>query len=330
MAMLGLRFDLRVPDFASTTHAHQYRACLEMCEWADRLGLDSVVLQEHHGLADGYLPAPLTLAGVVLGRTPRIPVNISAVVAPLHDPVRLAEQLAVLDLAAPGRIGLILVIGYRAAEFDMAGVPMQGRGALLEECVEVLRNAWSGTSFEWRGRDILVTPAPATPGGPMLLVGGGSDAAARRAARLRCGFFPTRGDAALAVSYEDEAAKVGFTEGFCGHPTGPGFVMVSEDPDRTWAQIGPHALFDTQTYESWQDPPQQFMSVAYGAQTWEDVRASGVYRVFTPDECVALATEQGDFGALLLHPLMGGIAPDVAWESLELFEHQVLPRLRSA
>lgn len=328
MAMLGLRFDLRVPDFASTTHAAQYAACLEMSEWADRLGLDSIVLQEHHGLSDGYLPAPLTLAGVVLGRTPRIPVSISAVIVPLHDPVRLAEQLAVLDVAAPGRISVIAANGYRAAEFEMAGVEKQGRGALLEECIGVWRRAWTGEPFEWRGREVLVTPAPVTPGGPMVLVGGSSEAAARRAARLRCGFFPSHGDPAHVAAYEDEAQRVGFAEGFCGAPHGPGFVMVSEDPDATWEQIGPNALWDTQTYESWQDTPLGFLSVAYGAQTWQDVRESGVYRVVTPDECIAIAEEQGDFGSLVLHPLMGGIAPDLAWESLELFEQKVLPRLR--
>ena len=79
MAMLGLRFDLRVPEFATTTHPRQYATALEMADWADRTGLDMVILSEHHGAPDGYLPAPLTLAAAVLGRTPRIGVNVAAV-----------------------------------------------------------------------------------------------------------------------------------------------------------------------------------------------------------------------------------------------------------
>lgn len=326
--MLLVRFDLRVPEFASTTHADQYRACLEMCEWADRLGFDSVVLSEHHGTPDGYLPAPLDLAGVILGRTPRIGVNVAAVLVPLHDPVRLAEQLAVLDNAAPGRISLVGGIGYRVPEFEMAGVEKRGRGKLLEEYVGVLRKAWTGEPFEWRGRETVVTPKPATPGGPLLMIGGGSVAAARRAARLRCGFFPSAGDAALGEAYEDEAKKVGFAEGFYSLPSGPGFVMVSEDPDATWAKIGPHALFDAQTYASWQSAATRGHATDVpDATTWEDVRASGVYQVLTPDECLKLAKEQGELGSFMLHPLMGGIAPDLAWESLELFEQHVLPRI---
>jgi hypothetical protein len=58
------------------------------------------------------------------------------------------------------------------------------------------------------------------------------------------------------------------------------------------------------------------------------VRDSGIYQVLTPDEAVALA-QAGD-GGFHLHPLMGGIAPELAWESLELFENKVLPRLRPA
>ena len=68
MTMIGLRYDLRVPSFCSVTHAELYAACLEQCAWADRLGLDFVVLSEHHGVDDGYLPAPLTLAAAIAGR----------------------------------------------------------------------------------------------------------------------------------------------------------------------------------------------------------------------------------------------------------------------
>jgi alkanesulfonate monooxygenase SsuD/methylene tetrahydromethanopterin reductase-like flavin-dependent oxidoreductase (luciferase family) len=326
MAMLGIRFDLRVPEFAETTHAEQYAACLDMCEWADNLGLDFVVLSEHHGADDGYMPAPIPLAGAVLGRTKKISVNIAAVLVPLHDPVRLAEELAVVSLASGGRIGFVAGLGYRYEEFEMAGVDRKQRGKLLEESVEVMRKAWTGEPFEYRGRTVVVTPVPESP--PMILIGGSTEIAARRAARLGCGFFPAIGDPKLAEIYHDECEKVGFTAGFVSLPDGPGFVMISEDPDRTWDQIGRHALFDAQSYEQWQTPGQRSQVDVKGATSPDDVRTSGVYQVLTPDECVALAGEQGDFGTVLLHPLMGGIAPDVAWEGLRLFEEKVLPRIR--
>jgi alkanesulfonate monooxygenase SsuD/methylene tetrahydromethanopterin reductase-like flavin-dependent oxidoreductase (luciferase family) len=326
MAMLGIRFDLRVPGFAEVTHAQQYAACIDMCEWADGLGLDFVVLSEHHGTDDGYMPAPVPLAAAILGRTKRISVNIAAVLVPFHDPVRLAEQLAVVSLSSGGRIGFVAGLGYRYEEFEMAGIDRRDRGRLLEEGVEVMQKAWTGEPFEYRGRTVVVTPKPEVP--PMVLVGGSTEIAARRAARLGCGFFPAVGDPKLAEIYNDECENVGFGGGFVNLPQGPGFVMVSDDPDKTWDQIGRHALFDAQTYDRWQAPGQRSEVDVKGAQSPDDVRRTGVYQVLTPDECVALAEKQGDFGSVLLHPLMGGIAPDVAWEGLHLFEEKVLPRLR--
>src|SRR5713101_1577181 len=138
MAMIAIRYDLRVPSFATATHAELYTACLDQCWWADERGLDFVVLSEHHGVDDGYLPAPLTLAAAIAGRTKRILINIAAVLVPLHDPLRLAEQLAVLDLASGGRVSFVAGLGYRDEEFAMAGVDRSRRAPILEEYVEVM------------------------------------------------------------------------------------------------------------------------------------------------------------------------------------------------
>jgi len=321
MAMIGIRFDLRIPPFASLTPREQYAACLEQCRWADRVGVDLAVLSEHHGVEDGFMSAPVTLAAAIAGATTRLQLNIAAVLVPLHDPVRLAEQLTVVQLVSGGRLSLVAGLGYREEEFAMAGVERRTRGKLLEEYVGVMRRAWTGEPFEWRGRTIRVTPVPPSP--PAVLIGGGTEKAARRAARLRAGFFPSIGDPALAKAYDDACAELGFT-GFCMLPGGPGFVHVSEDPERDWARIGPHALYDAQSYAAWQAADQR-SQVTVHATTLDDVRKSGVYAVVTPDECVALAER---YGRVILHPLMGGIDPDLGWASLRLFADEVLPRIR--
>jgi alkanesulfonate monooxygenase SsuD/methylene tetrahydromethanopterin reductase-like flavin-dependent oxidoreductase (luciferase family) len=322
MAMVGIRFDLRVPSFSKTTHAEQYAACLDMCRWADDLELDICVLSEHHGVDDGFMSAPVTLAAAIAGATKKIRINIAAILVPLHDPVRLAEQLAVVDLVSDGRLSLVAGLGYRQEEFEMAGVDRKQRGKLLDESVRVMRQAWSGEPFEWRGRTVRVTPKPKTP--PTILIGGSTEIAARRAARLHAGFFPAIGDAKLAEVYNAECEKQGFHGGFVMLPGGPGFVHVADDPESEWERVGPHALYDAQTYASWQTPDQR-SQMHEEAQTIADMKKSAAYKILTPEQCVALVQEQG---RVILHPLMGGMSPEIGWAGLRLFEKEVLPRIR--
>jgi alkanesulfonate monooxygenase SsuD/methylene tetrahydromethanopterin reductase-like flavin-dependent oxidoreductase (luciferase family) len=169
---------------------------------------------------------------------------------------------------------------------------------------------------------VRVTPKPSSP--PLILIGGSTAKAAKRAARLRCGFFPAVGDAELGRVYREACDAEGFTGGFVMMPGGPGFVHVTEDPERDWRRIAPHALYDARTYHEWQTPGQR-SEVHVDARTEDDVRRSGVYRVVTPDECVKIAEQ---WGRVLLHPLMGGIDPELGWASLKLFAERVLPRIR--
>jgi hypothetical protein len=101
---------------------------------------------------------------------------------------------------------------------------------------------------------------------------------------------------------------------------------VSEDPERSWAQIGPHAVHETNGYGAWsaQDP---------GANPWrevttvEEVRDAGLYAVVTPEQCVALAHSLDSRAGLKIKPLVGGLDPAIGWPSLELFVEKVLPQL---
>ncbi|MFN8628263.1 MAG: LLM class flavin-dependent oxidoreductase [Candidatus Binatia bacterium] len=316
-----LRYDLRVPSGATVTHAQQYAACLEQCAWADAHGIDAVTLAEHHGSEDGYLPAPMTLAAAVAGATKRMGISVAAIIPPLHDPIRLAEQFAVLDLVSGGRINLVAVPGYRQEEFDMAGIARSARWRLLEEHIGVMRQAWTGEPFEWRGRTIRVTPKPRTQ--PTLVIGGVTEAAARRAARLRAGYNPSSSaDPRLPQAYHDECAKIGFTEGFIAPSMPIACMHVSEDPERDWARIAPYALYEAQAYATWKDP---VLGGRPAAATTEELRTAGAYRVVTPDECVALGRE---VGGIILHPLLAGMPAELGWTSLELVVAKVLPRLR--
>ncbi len=320
-AVSAIRFDMRLAPFATVTAAEQHRQCLEMSRWADDHGFSAITVSEHHGI--DFVSAPTTLAGLILGATSRAHVTVNALLVPLHDPIRLAEQVATLDLASGGRFTFVAGLGYKVEEFEMAGVDRRRRGALTEEYLQVLRQAWSGEPFEWQGRTIVVTPTPTSPPEMLMWAGGSVRASAERAARLRLPFFTMSTNPELADIYREECEKVGYTSGFFLYPNGPSFTFVAEDPDKAWDQLGPYALYDATSYNSWQSGAHD-NPVALQATTVDDLKASGMWAVVTPDECVELARRTG---SVALHPLMGGIPPELGWESLQLFVDEVQPRL---
>lgn len=319
-----VRFNLVHPEPAAGASLHdRYRAALDMAAYADEKGVTSAIVEEHHGSPDGWLPAPLTLAGLLLGRTERLAVIACAVIAPLYDPLRLAEQIAVLDLASGGRLVTVAGIGYRPEEYAGFGVDWAARGALQDEALETLLAAWTGEPFSYRGRTVRVTPRPYSRAEQMLFAGGTSKPAARRAARLGLPLFLAAHLPELEAYYYAQCERSG-TRGLCVMPPGDQALLhVTEDPDRAWAEFGEHFLYEARTYASWQSGGVR-SAVKSGAMTAEDLREEGIYRFVTPDECVSLARATGQ---LTLHPLCGGMPMAEAWNSMRLLAEEVLPRL---
>ncbi len=145
MAFTVVRFNLVEPDATPVSLSARYGAALEMAAYADEHGVDTVQTEEHHGVANSWLPSPFTFAGAVFGATRRIAVTVSAIIGPLHDPLRLAEDVAVLDLLSAGRLVTVAGIGYRPEEYERAGVEWGRRGRLQDELLETLLAAWTGS-----------------------------------------------------------------------------------------------------------------------------------------------------------------------------------------
>jgi alkanesulfonate monooxygenase SsuD/methylene tetrahydromethanopterin reductase-like flavin-dependent oxidoreductase (luciferase family) len=196
----------------------------------------------------------------------------------------------------------------------------------MDECLGVLRRAFTGEPFEWEGRRVCVTPRPATPGGPLLLMGGNSEAAVRRAARFGLGMLTQGGDPALERIYREASAAAGTRPGLFLNPTGdvPTSCFVAEDPERAWRELGPYLLHDAQTYAAWMGESSA-VSKSVARSVDELRRENGAYRIFTPAEAAAQIRKSG---MLMLQPLSGGIPPKLAWPSLELLAAKVLPAVR--
>ena len=326
MVMSVLRLNFVLPGLDPQRLSDMYRAGIEMAEYADQHGFTAVSLEEHHGADDGWSPAPLLTAGMVLARTSNVLVTISALLVPLHDPLRLAEDIAVLDLTSKGRLAVIAGLGYRPEEYAAHGKDWAARGKLMDECLEAMLNAWTGEPFEYRGQTVKVTPTPLTKPHPLVFVGGTAKPAARRAARLGLPFFPAAHLPELAEYYTAQCAEHG-TQGFAIMPPGDtAMTFVAEDPDAAWAELGEHFLHEATTYAGWQTPDIK-SSMHSHATTVDALRAEGIYRILSPQQCIDQAREQGEMTSFALHPMCGGLPVDRAWESLHLYAEKVLPEL---
>ncbi len=325
MPELVLTYDMRAPEFGASRN-DLFDAALDQAAWADELGFDLIGLGEHHCSEDGYNPSPLILASAIAARTRQIRIRTSVLLAPFYDPIKLAEDLAVLQTLSRGRLIAGLGAGYRAVEFESFGRRLEDRWRVMGEIIGLLKQAWTGEPFEYEGRSCRVTPAP-EPRAPEILLGGSSPAAARRAARIADGWLPPL-DPALWSPYRDECIAIGKPDPGSYPAQGPIFLWVSENPDDDWKWLMPHILHQLRSYASWTAESFGKPAGPYAEAVTEDtVRESAVYRVLSPEETLELANELGEPAVLYLSPLLAGIDPRRAEPMLRRFEDHVHPYL---
>lgn len=313
--MLTIRFDMRAPAWTAPP-ADLYAAAIDMCAWVETRGALVAVLSEHHGADDGHLPAPTILASAIAARTTSLAILLAAVPITLWDPVRLAEEIAVLDLISGGRVSYVLGIGHRREEYEHFGIDWDSRGRLADENLATIRDLLRGEPADCRGRRVHVTPGCTTDHGPLVMIAGGSRPAARRAARHGLGFISQTSAPELKDYYDEQCRVHGHAPGAVQMPLSgtPTVVFVADDVDRAWDELGPHLLHDAVTAASYRHGDDSVASITR-AQTVAELRAEGgPYRILTIEQ----GAEYVRGGRPLpLHPLCGGLTPDIAWRYLE-------------
>jgi len=322
--MYSMRFDMRAPDFGAAA-TELYEAAIDMCAWAETRGCLAAVICEHHGSPDGYLPTPLILASAIAARTRQLMMTL-VVILPFYEPVRLAEEMAVLDILSKGRAGYVFGLGYRPEEFEHFGLDPRARGRLADEKLGLLRRLLAGEEVRHDGRRIKVTPPPFSPQGPLMLWGGGSLAAARRAGRYGLGYLAQGDVPGSQEAYEEACREHGHQPGMTLLPNRdtPSVCFVAPDVDLAWQEIGPHLLHDARAYAEW-NPDNQTSAGINDVSDVDELRASSrTHRIFTADEAVAHIHAGG---MLTLAPLCGGLPPDIAWKYLRYVDEAVMPAL---
>jgi probable F420-dependent oxidoreductase len=333
-------FTGQIPATSQRTFHQDYGDAIELARLTEEQGLDSAWVSEHHFSSDGYLPSLLPLLAAFAAVTDRIELGTGVVLAPFHDPIRLAEDYAVVDQIAGGRVIAGFGIGWREEEFRAFGVDVSTRVGRTQELVEIVRRAWTEDRFDHAGRyhsysGMSVTPKPARV--PPILVGGFADAAIKRAGRIGDGYIASRAQPERVERAFEMAAEERRKAGKEGLPI-VGVLQnafVTEDPTRDWPLVRDGISHQLGVYAGWNagtDVPGRPLEVMPPEESV--IRRTTAFG--TPDEVADyLAALTGILGRypeshLVLRFHYPGMSAEPAARSIELFAREVAPRLREA
>jgi alkanesulfonate monooxygenase SsuD/methylene tetrahydromethanopterin reductase-like flavin-dependent oxidoreductase (luciferase family) len=330
---IGVLYDCRNPGRWPHDGARLYAQILEHAAACEAMGFDAVWLTEHHFIDDGYLPSCLTMAAAVASRTVRVAIGTAVLLLPLHDPIRIAEDAAVVDLISGGRLRLGFGLGYRNQELTAFGIDRASRVRRLEEGVEVVRRAWRDEPLTFHGRcfdyeHLDVTPKPAQRPGPPIWLAGRAPGPIARAARLGDGLIGASGHAVYG-QYLDELRRLG--------KVGPvnlaalEFQIPSTDPERDAATLGPYAQYRSTRYNEWYGEAGDLESDRTRLARQQEQAIVRPERFFcTVDEMTTRLQQlhTTGFTSVIWFATLPGAPVDALSPNLELITSEVLPALR--
>jgi probable F420-dependent oxidoreductase len=333
MTRLGVWYDFRNPVEYRQPWSQLYTELLDQASYAEELGFDSIWLSEHHFTDEGYLPSMPVVLGALSERTSRVRLGTAVLLAPLHHPLKLAEDLAVVDQLSGGRLDVGLAPGYRPKEFSVLDVPKRERGTRTDETIELLRLAWTGETFSYSGQhfqfsDVIVTPPPAQSPAPPIWIGGSSLAAARRAARYGLAFMPDSG----AGPEVYEAYLSGLPAGVAPRISTNRVLFAASSTEKAWEQCGEYLLYQFNGYRKWFSDAGDDDSHGE-ALTDPSVLSRDHYFVGTPDDIIAsikASQERYSYEELIFWARPPGMPIEASTASLELIARHVLPALRES
>jgi alkanesulfonate monooxygenase SsuD/methylene tetrahydromethanopterin reductase-like flavin-dependent oxidoreductase (luciferase family) len=328
----GVAHDFRCPPGSEFSLRDVYRQTIEQIALLDRLGLDLVWFSEHHFVDDGYLPSFVPVAGAAAAVTSRMRISTDIALLPFAHPIRLAEDLAILDQLSDGRMELGVGLGYAPHEFAAFGIPRSRRVSLTEECVEILQRAWTGERFSYSGKryqfdDVKVTPAPVQPGGPPLWMAATSPPSVERAVRFDTHLLPQGPRPVVLDPWREQMRaagrnpdnyRVGIIRSF----------LVTDDPERDWPPLRAAEVYRAKVYGGFFEAAGLDSSTMFS----EAGRISQRVVVGDVDKCVQTLVEFiTEYGLtdVVTWGSAPGLLPEYLTPSMERFATEVVPRVRA-
>jgi alkanesulfonate monooxygenase SsuD/methylene tetrahydromethanopterin reductase-like flavin-dependent oxidoreductase (luciferase family) len=324
----GYLYDFRNPPEWQRPWETLYAETLDVIAETERLGFGGAWLPEHHMADDGYLPSPLVALAAVAARTRTMRIGTGVALAPLYNPVRFAEDAALVDILSGGRLDLGLAIGYRKRETAAMGVDFTRRGARFDEFLQIVTRLWAGETVDFAGKHFEIQGAkvmPPAPGGRIpLYIGGFADKAMERVARYGQGYI---GSGDLCDLYADKLREQGKDVGAARIRVTGLTVVVARDPEAAMTELAPHFLHVNNSYSAWNAEDQALGMHGMKAQTLEEYKASGDLTILTPDAAIAMFKKM-QARMPLEHFMMGmpaGLPPERFLSYAADFAADVLP-----
>ena len=332
MIKLGCLFDFRNPaQLSSVSDAAYYAAMFEQVAYMDATGWDSIWITEHHFVDDGYLAASMPMMAAMAARTKRCKIGSYVILVPFYNPLRLAEDAAMIDVISNGRLRLGLGLGYRLQEFEIFQMSRAERLGRTLETVEIMKRAWTGERFSFSGKyfnfkDAIVRPKPTSQPGPELLWGGMAPAAVKRGAKLDMGFACNLGPDQINAYYAELKALGKDPAQYS--VVNMRLAYVCDDEEQGWQEIEPHLMYQMGLYGQWLAEGK----IDSGGYFQPDRAALRRGVIIGPPQRVAERLRQvitaTPMTELVIAMQLPGLDPRKGMRSLERFTNEVMPLLR--
>lgn len=342
-----------------TAHEQLVDNFFEEVGLAEKFSFEEVMASEHH-FSQSWWPSPHMVALAAALKTSRIRVGTSVALMPLYNPVRIAEETAIIDVLSKGRFILGVGQGYRPVEFDAFAAPLELRGRRTEEGVKIIRRLWTERNLSiklrhWPGVEIAnetLEPRPLQrPRPPIWIAGWASEKGVKRAARLvatgegidkwladTLGFEEMR---TLLPSYIDQLKQYG--KGY-SEETAP--VLMDEayisasDETTSWEEIKPHLMRTYKVYQDWAHyPPDLTGKTTERERNYMNIKLEEIVTntvkprmiLGSPDDCIEkIERWQREFNInhIVLRVHQHGLTHEKVLEEIQLLGSRVIPYFR--
>ncbi|MFS0850519.1 LLM class flavin-dependent oxidoreductase [Novosphingobium panipatense] len=326
-------YDFRNPEPWRRPFEGLYAETLDVVAETEALGFDGAFVPEHHLADDGYMPSPLVTLAAMAARTRRMRLGTGIALAPLYEPLRFAEDCAVLDILSQGRLQLGLALGYRRREYDAHGLDFSRRGARFDAFLDIVRQLWAGETIDRGGPFFTLSGGRVSPRSGRsqipLYIGGFAPKALERVARYADGYFgniemwPLYREKLEAAGKDPAAARI-WLQGL--------MLVVAHDKAAALEELAPYFHYVNNSYGAWmsEDNAIGMDDLAMAPMSLEAFKRSGILQILTPQEAVAHFRHLQDKAPLEQFTMMKppGLPAERFLAYASLFARDVLPHFK--